>query len=52
MALEAKDLVIIEDMINQKVDNEVLALRQDLGARMDELQEAIQSLMESLESLK
>lgn len=52
MALDTNDLAIIEDMINQKVDSKILLLRQDFGARIEELKEAVQSLMESLESLK
>jgi hypothetical protein len=52
MALEPDGLEIIEDMISQKVDSEIFALRQDLGSRLNDLQEAIQSLMGSLEALK
>lgn len=52
MPLEPEDLEIIEDLISQKVDSEILVLRQDLGGRLNDLQEAIQSLMLSLEGLK
>jgi hypothetical protein len=52
MALEPEDLEIIEDLISQKVDSEIFVLRQDLGSRLNDLQETIQSLMESLEALK
>jgi hypothetical protein len=52
MALEPEDLEIIEDLITQKVDSEIFVLRQDLGGRLNDLQEAIQFLMKSLEALK
>ncbi len=52
MALELADLEFIEDMINQKIDSEILALRQDLGEQLSDLQDAIQSLMQSVEELR
>ena len=51
MALEPGDLEIIEDMINQKIDSEIFVLREDLGSRLNDLQEAIQSLMVRIEAL-
>ncbi len=52
MALEPEDLEIIEDLITQKVDSEIFVLRQDLGERLNDFQEAIKFLMESREALK
>jgi hypothetical protein len=52
MALELADLEFIEDMINQKIDSEILVLRQDLGEQLSDLQDAIQSLMQSVEELR
>ena len=52
MALGPDDLEIIEDLITQKVDSEIFVLRQDLGSRLNDLQDAIQTLMGSLEALK
>lgn len=52
MVLEADDLEVIEDMINQKVDGETLVLREDLGAQINDLREAVQWLMDSLEAMK
>ena len=52
MALEPEDLEIIEDLITQKVDSEIFVLRQDLGGRLNDLQEAIKFLMEGLEAMK
>ena len=52
MALELADLEFIEDMINQKIDSEILVLRQDLGEQLTDLKEAIQSLMQSVEELR
>ena len=52
MTLELADLEIIEDLINQKVDSEVFVLRQDLGGQLSDLQDAIQSLMRSVEQLR
>jgi hypothetical protein len=52
MALGPEDLEIIEDLITQKVDGEIFVLRQDMGSRLTDLQEAVQSLMESVEALK
>ena len=52
MALEPEDLEIIEDLISQKVDNEIFVLRQDLGGQLADLKEAIQSLMQSIESMR
>ncbi len=52
MALQPEDLEIIEDLITQKVDSEILVLRQDLGGQLIDLKEAIQSLMQSVEELR
>ncbi len=52
MALQPEDLEIIEDLITQKVDSEILLLRQDLGGQLIDLKEAIQSLMKSVEELR
>ena len=52
MALEPKDLEIIEDLIIQKVDSEILVLRQEVESRLSDLQEAVQSLMESIEAMR
>ena len=52
MALNPEDMEIIEDLITQKVDSEILVLRQDLGTQLNDLQEAVQSLMQSVEQLK
>ena len=52
MALNPEDMEIIEDLITQKVDSEILVLRQDLGGQLNDLQEAVQSLMQSVEQLK
>ncbi len=52
MALNPEDMEIIEDLITQKVDSEILVLRQDLGTQLNDLQEAVQSLMQSVEKLK
>ncbi len=52
MALQPEDLEIIEDLITQKVDSEILVLRQDLGGQLIDLKEAIQSLMKSVEELR
>ena len=52
MALELADLEFIEDMINQKIDSEILVLRQDLGEQLSDLQDAIQSLMRSVAELR
>lgn len=52
MALGPDDLEIIEDMISQKIDSEIFVLREDLGGRLNDLHEAIQSLMVSIEALR
>jgi len=52
MALEPDELEIIEDMIHQKIDSEIFVLREDVGSRLNDLQEAIQSLMVTIEALR
>jgi len=52
MAFDAADLEILDDLITQKIDSEILVLRQDLGAQLNDLTDAIQSMMRDLEELK
>ena len=52
MPLQPDDLEIIEDMINQKIDSEIFVLREDIGSRLNDLHEAIQSLMVGIEALR
>ncbi len=52
MVLQPEDLEIIDALITQKVDSEILVLRQDLGGQLIDLKEAIQSLMKSVEELR
>lgn len=52
MALGPEDLEMVEDLITQKVDSEIFVLRQDMGTRLTDLQEGVQSLLERVEGLK